>query len=67
MRDKYQQDGDGLGPLHGLVGLKFNWTSHTLKKHLYHSCRKEVDNKNNLRTHHLLCHDICDNDTDETV
>ena len=27
MRNKYQQDGVGLGPLHELVGLKFNWTS----------------------------------------
>ena len=42
MRNKYQQDGVGLGPLHELVGLKFNWTSQALKKHLYHSCRKEV-------------------------
>ena len=42
MRNKYQQDGDGLGPLHELIGLEFNWTLKTLKKHLYHSCRKEV-------------------------
>ena len=40
MRNKYQQDGVELGPLHKLVG--FNWTLQELKKHLYHSCRKEV-------------------------
>ena len=42
MRNKYQQDGVGLGPLHELVGLEFNWTLQTLKKYLCHSCRKEV-------------------------
>ena len=46
MRNKYQQDGVGLGPLHEFNecknGLEFNWTLQTLKKHLYHSCRKEV-------------------------
>ena len=35
MRSKYQQDGVGLGPLHKLVGLKFNWNLDALKKHLY--------------------------------
>ena len=42
MRDEYQQDGDGLGPLHKLVDLNFNQTLQALKKHLYHSCRKDV-------------------------
>ena len=42
MRNKYQQDGVGLGPLHELVVLKFKSTSKALKKDLYHSCRKEV-------------------------
>ena len=50
MRDEYQQDEVGLGPLHELVDLQnkcdrslnFNWTLQALKKHLYHSCRKEV-------------------------
>ena len=50
MRDEYQQDGVGLGPLHELVDLQnkcdrsynFNWTLQALKKQLYHSCRKEV-------------------------
>ena len=36
MRDKYQQDGVGLGPLYELVYLNFNWTLQALKKHLYH-------------------------------
>ena len=32
MRNKYQQDGVGLGPLHELVGLEFNcnWALQTL-------------------------------------
>ena len=42
MRDKYQQDGVGLGPLDELVVLKFKSTLKELKKDLYHSCRKEV-------------------------
>ena len=42
MRDEYQRDGVGLGPLHELVDLNFNWTLQLLKKHLYHSCRKDV-------------------------
>ena len=50
MRDEYQQDGVGLGPLQELVDLQnkydrslnFNWTLQALKKHLCHSCRKEV-------------------------
>ena len=42
MRDEYQQNGVGLGPLHELVDLNFNWTLQALKKHLYHSCRKDV-------------------------
>ena len=50
MRDEYQQDGVGLGLLHELVNLQnkcdrslnFNWTLQALKKHLCHSCRKEV-------------------------
>ena len=42
MRDKYQQDGLGLGPMHELVDLNFKWTLQALKKHLYDSCRKEV-------------------------
>ena len=50
MRDEYQQDGVGLGPLHELVDLQnkcdrsfnFNWTLEALKKQLYHSCRKEA-------------------------
>ena len=43
MRDEYhQQDGVGLGPLHELADLTFNWTLQALKKHLYHSCRKDV-------------------------
>ena len=29
MRNKYQQDGVGLGPLHELVGLEFNWIPET--------------------------------------
>ena len=65
MRNKYQQDGVGLGPLHELVGLKFNWTSQALKKHLYHSRRKEVVSAQVIFI--INCHDICNNDTDETV
>ena len=43
MRDEYhQQDGVGLGPLHKLADLTFNWTLKALKKYLYHSCRKDV-------------------------
>ena len=42
MRDEYQQDRVGLGPLHELVDLNFNWTLQALKKHLYNSCRKDV-------------------------
>ena len=42
MSNKYQQDGVGLGPLLEFVGLEFNWTLQILKKHLYHSCMKEV-------------------------
>ena len=43
MRNKYQQDGvSWIRPLHELVGLEVNWTLQTLKKHLCHSCRKEV-------------------------
>ena len=32
MRNKYQQDGVGLGPLHELVGLEFNWIDFTNTK-----------------------------------
>ena len=35
MRNKYQQDGVGLGPLHELVVLKFKSTLKALKKDLY--------------------------------
>ena len=42
MRDEYQQDGVGSGPLHELVDLNFNLTLQALKKLLYHSCRKDV-------------------------
>ena len=42
MRNKCQQDGVGLGPLHVLVVLKFKSTLKVLKKDLYHSCRNEV-------------------------
>ena len=42
MCDEYQQDGFELGPLHELVDLNFNWTLQALKKHLYHSSRKDV-------------------------
>ena len=50
MRDEYQQDGVGLGPLDDFVvlqnkcdrSLNFNWTLQALKKHLCHSRRKEV-------------------------
>ena len=42
MRDEYQQDGVGLGPMHQLADLNFNWTLQALKKHLYHSFRKNV-------------------------
>ena len=50
MHDEYQQDGAGLGPLHELVDLQnkcdrslnFDWTLQALKKHLCHSCGKEV-------------------------
>ena len=66
MRNKHQQDGVGLGPLHELVGLEFSWTLQILKKHLYHSCRKEVV-VSALVIFITNCHDICDNDTDETV
>ena len=65
MRDKYQQDGVGLGPLHELVDLNFNWTLQALKKHLYHSCRKEVVSAYVICI--INCHDICNNDTEETV
>ena len=65
MRNKYQQDGVGLDPMYKLVGLKFNWTLHALKKDLYHSCRKEVVSAQVIFI--INCHDICDNDTDETV
>ena len=65
MRDEYQQDGVGLGQLHELVDLNFNWTLQALKKHLYHSCRKEVVSAQVIFI--INCHDICDNDTDEPV
>ena len=66
MRDKYhQQDGVGSGPLHELVDLTFNWTLQALKKHLYHSCRKDVVSAKVIFI--INGHDICDNDTDETV
>ena len=42
MRYEYQQDAVGLGPLHELVDLNFNWTLQAQKKHLYHSCKKDV-------------------------
>ena len=50
MRDDYQQDGVGLGPLLELVNLQnkcdssfnFNWTLQALKKYLYHGCGKDV-------------------------
>ena len=65
MRDEYQQDGVGLGPLHELVDLNFNWTLQALKKHLYHSYIKDVVSASVIFI--INCHDICDNDTDETV
>ena len=41
MRDEHLLvDGVGLGAI--LVDLNFNWTLQALKKHLYHSCRKDV-------------------------
>ena len=42
MRDEYQQEGVGSGPLHELVDQNFDRTLQVLKKHLYHSCRKDV-------------------------
>ena len=42
MRNKYQQDGVGFGPLHELDVLKFKSTLKALKKDLYYSCKKEV-------------------------
>ena len=44
MRDEYQQDGVGLGPLQNKCdrSLNFKWTLQALKKHLCHSCRKGV-------------------------
>ena len=53
MRDEYQQDGVGLGPL-GCMNwstcrinvhdrlFNVNWTSEAPKKQLYHNCRKQV-------------------------